>query len=684
MNTYQKIYFLIFSLWFFISPLSGKDFRWHPVSEKDWEVSVDSSKEVFNAVMIFEEVVANHKDLGYDKVYHTIYRRIRILSEEGRKHADVKVPYVNKKQKIEEIKGRVVLRDGTTIPLEKSRILEKDVFKTKKIKIKEKSFSLAGVTDDCIIEYMIRYRLPGPESVWLIEKDISMLEGRFTWEFYRGSGLTSYIYNSVSDFVTPNFLWLYSKYPVDVQYLPSPEDPKRVVFTVKQTDPFKAEPQSLPEIALKAQLRYYYSSRESIGAYWRKLEARMSTQYAEFAKKKKRVADIIAAFDTLSSNRKKIRAVYNWILENVENTNYVVDEKDGKKYKENYYVDEVLKRGYGSGWDINVLFCSMLREMNIDARMVLAVDRDENILAKQAKYWQFDRTLVAVANAQDYFSYYCPGNPYLQAGMVPWYNEGVAAFIVDWELAELSYEELEAFTSSDIEPDQFGTVNFSKPRTNSITCIQKLTLDEEFQANGTMAIHNKGHHAFILRNLLSDASEQDRTDYLKEEMAVIFPNTDIDSLEISGLDDRGTTVITEYQIGYESIGQPMGNRVMIKPYEMFSKEENPFQAENRQYPIIFEHAYQTIETIHLSLPENWIVEALPSDTVFYNKAGQCQISFKTFDEDKTISIQRLFKLNNAFFNPKEYPEVQEIFKAQKSFEDITLLVKETDEEAQVE
>ena len=100
-----------------------KDFKWDPVTDPDWNVSEDPSQEIVGAVMIFEKIIADDTRYVKRKFYESYYRRIRILSPAGRDEADVQIPYMNKGDKIEEIRGRVILKSGEIIELNTSVLI---------------------------------------------------------------------------------------------------------------------------------------------------------------------------------------------------------------------------------------------------------------------------------------------------------------------------------------------------------------------------------------------------------------------------------------------------------------------------------------------------------------------------------------------------------------------------------
>jgi hypothetical protein len=287
--------FLIFTTLLLRLAMAGEDFVWEKITDKDWQVAPDSTKGIRNAVVLFEKIVTDDRDLLNNKFYVTIYRRIKIFNAEGRKWGDFSLPYLNKKQKIEFIRGRTVLPDGQEFPLLETQIFEKEIFKAKGLKIRQKSFSLPGVADGCIVEYALKYRLPSFYGVWIIQKEIPVLYGEYRWLFYRGKGLSE-IYALFNSVLTPNYLWLNTTAKYLAEQRPSIKEPTEVFFAANNVPAFETEPQALPEVALQAQVRCYYSSAVSPAAFWGQLSQNLSSTLEGYTKSNKRSRDARDSF----------------------------------------------------------------------------------------------------------------------------------------------------------------------------------------------------------------------------------------------------------------------------------------------------------------------------------------------------------------------------------------------------
>ena len=381
-------------------------FTWDPITDSDWAVQADSALGIKDAAIIFEKIVMDDRDMINGKCFFTLYKRIRILTPEGRTHGDFAIPVYNEEQEILSIDGRAIREDGDTTALNSEQIVEKDIYKSGKTKIKQKSFSIPGLSDNCIIEYRIKIKLPNHINIWSLQDNIALLHGELTWHLYYGKGLTDFEFMFVAQGYAPNYmsLCLDPEHDVNVERLPSLKETKRLVFTIDSVEAFVDEPYTLPVKSLKGQLHFYYASVGAPNAFWGDYSVAIPQWMDSYLDNSKKVKDIAKKFADLETDEAKIKAAYEWVTSNLINLTFEDTEKKIKS-KDYETADKSIKSGYAKRTGINYIFCDLLREMNINAKVCWVVDRDESILVKDAKYWQFDRTLIAVQNDDESWSY---------------------------------------------------------------------------------------------------------------------------------------------------------------------------------------------------------------------------------------------------------------------------------------
>jgi hypothetical protein len=639
--------------------VSALSFEWQQVTDADWAITEDPDRGIRDAVIVFEKIVVDDEDLLDDKSYYTAYRRIRILSPEGREWGDVVSEHFHKDQKIEEIRGRTIHRDGTTYSLDESQIHEKEVFVAEGVKVKQKAFSLPQVSDDCIVEYYMKYRFDESPHLWVIQKDIYMLEAEYLWKFCRGKGLAGSEYRKFPGEVSPNYVVLGADEILNVERRPSLKKPKEIVFTIEDVPAFDSEPFAPPDIALKWQMRHYYGEPGAAAAFWGDICKDFGEFLTEYTHYNHLAVDVIEDFGQMRYPLQKIRTSYAWLNENIRNTD--LDDTD-EELEGNGCVSAVIHHEYGNSFDISITFYDMLREMDIDAKLAFTIDRNDNVFIEDAKYWQFERSLVAVPDKAGGYTFYKPGYDYLAPGELHWFSEGTRALVIG------------------DEREQFYEIPFSDAQSNQRSRDLVLKLSEDLRLTGAFTEECEGQPARSHRAQLRKATETEVTQYLKEFLSANFPGFEADSLSVEGADNTRVPLTIHGRVEADFVGQQMGGRLLLNPDDLLSKQENPLTSDQRKCDIMFDYASETNEKVILNLPDGWAVEALPNDTTFSNPVGECRISFSK--PDRALSISRRFTIVRPNWEATAYNDVRQLFQMRQAFNQLAVMLNKEETHSQ--
>ncbi len=129
------------------------------------------------AVILYRQVdrddVGNHQ---YD------YLRIKILKEEGRKYADVEIPFFKENEDVHSVKARTIRPDGTIANFE-GKPIEKTIVKAKGVKYLAKVVVLPDVQVGSIIEYHYVTQLQEHyvfDSHWILSEELFTKHAKFS------------------------------------------------------------------------------------------------------------------------------------------------------------------------------------------------------------------------------------------------------------------------------------------------------------------------------------------------------------------------------------------------------------------------------------------------------------------------------------------------------------------------
>lgn len=161
---------------------------WPPIAPEDLKMIDLAEEKGAPAVILLREEVADDSNN-----YHSVYMRIKILTEAGRRFADVELPYSRRTFRIENISGRTVHADGSIVPFD-GKVFDKVVVRSKRgrseeVRLSVKSFTLPDVQVGSILDY--RYSLRYDDHVayapdWIIQTDLFQKNATFKFIPYPG------------------------------------------------------------------------------------------------------------------------------------------------------------------------------------------------------------------------------------------------------------------------------------------------------------------------------------------------------------------------------------------------------------------------------------------------------------------------------------------------------------------
>src|ERR1700694_2275749 len=138
------------------------------------------------AIILYRQV--DRDDNGYTS-HEDEYFRIKILTEEGRKHADVEIPFLRGSQNVVNVKARTIRPDGSIADFG-GQVFEKYLMKGKGIKYLAKTFTLPDVQVGSIIECSFTTDLGAAmlfDSHWILSDELFTKSAQFSLKPYKGT-----------------------------------------------------------------------------------------------------------------------------------------------------------------------------------------------------------------------------------------------------------------------------------------------------------------------------------------------------------------------------------------------------------------------------------------------------------------------------------------------------------------
>src|ERR1700730_727854 len=401
-------------------PVAAGD-EWQPISPEELKMTSVTEAPGAPAGDLYRQVDRDDGRNGHE--YN--YVRIKILTEEGRKQADIEIPFVKERGSIHSIKARTIRPDGSIANFD-GKVYDKTIVKAKGFKYLAKTFTLPDVQVGSIVEYHYTIDLDERyvfDSEWILSEELFTKHAKFTLK-------------PNTDFAM-NLSW-----PVGLPAGTNP--PIREAGTVRletqNVPPFQIEDFMPPEKVLKYRVEFAYSedsSENDPDKFWKKMDKKWNGHFEDFIGKRKAMeqaaAGIVSPGDSPEVKLQKIYARVQQVRNTSWETTKTEQEQKREKQKDINNVEDLWKQGYGNGRQINWLFAALARAAGLEAYSVYISARSEYFFnPKLMNTSQLNGDVVLVKlNGKDV---YCdPATRFAPIGLLSWPETGVQGLKLDKE-----------------------------------------------------------------------------------------------------------------------------------------------------------------------------------------------------------------------------------------------------------
>src|SRR5262249_4224324 len=340
--------------------------KFQPVSQDELKMTGDPQAPGAPAIILYRQV--DRDDTGLT-AHEDNYVRIKILTEEGRKYADVEIPFFKEQgDEIINLKARTIRPDGSIVNFE-GKAFEKSIVKAKGLKFMAKTFTLPDVQVGSIIEYSYTEDLPelillGSQGI--LSDELFTRHAKFSLKPYERDFSVS---------------WSWQNLPPGT---PQPKQgPDHVVrLEVTNVPAFRTEDYMPPENELKGRVDFTYSDEtfeKDPTKYWKQKGKKLYDRVEGFVGKRKAMEDAVAQIVSPGDPPEvKLQKIYARVQQ-LRNTSYEVrkteQQRKREKEKEVGNVEELWKKGAGNGTQLTWLFLGLARAAGFEAYGVMASER---------------------------------------------------------------------------------------------------------------------------------------------------------------------------------------------------------------------------------------------------------------------------------------------------------------------
>ncbi len=623
------------------APARSED--WLPVTAEELQMTREPKAPGAAAIYLYRQVDRNDTD---SEVH--FYTRLKILTEEGRKYADVEIPFVKGVENVHGVEARTIRPDGSIVRFD-GTVYEKPIANTRGRKLLAKTFTMPDVQPGSIIEY--RYRHQEAEgyvfdSHWILSQELFTRYAKF-----------SLVPN-------PNYTleWSWPRGLPEGSTTPNKERGK-IRLETHDVPAFVTEQLMPPENELKYRVDFTYLADENPksdqSVFWKKYDQQSFSNLKKFVNEPKAMSRAVAQIVQATDSREaQLRKIYAHVVQ-MRNLSFErqksEEEAKREKVKSAHDVEDVWNRGSGDAFELTYLFVALARAAGFQADLALISTRDQYFFDKRLMNpRQLNSNLVIVSlDGKDL--YLDPGVPFTPFGLLPWYETGVQGLRLD---------------------DKGGSwlsIPLPPPSASRIERKARLKLDRSGTLTGKLTIRFTGLEAAWRRSEERNEDDTDRKQLLEDELEYSVPSGIKATLtNTPDWTSPEEPLVVEYDLEVPGWAAAAGQRQLLKVGLFGNEDDRTFEHGTRVQPIYFDFPYQRADDVTIDMPDGTKIGSLPKSQNIDEKVFSYSLTAEA--HDRAVHLTRDLSINLLLVQPKFYAQIRDFFQAVRTGDEEQIVV----------
>lgn len=620
--------------------------RYGKITDQELKMTTYPLDTAAHAVVVFNigEARYDYMQNGF-RITYSFEKKIKILTSEGTKYADITIPYYNN-EKNSNRKESVVSIDAVAYNMENG--------KTERIKMKSEyvfrervnsnymqvKFSIPAVKAGTVIEYKYKLLSDYIESIdsWEIQEEIPVIFSKFDIsipEYFKFNiDMRGGVKVDTEDKSVNMSINLGGSGPLNLTA-------RNMIFTAHNVPSMKSDGylwcpedyKSRVEFELHG-VQFPYDAYRSFTSTWNKIDEQL-LKYDDFGKHLKMRNpyrdEASAMLSAEMSVDEKIAHIFSFVRQKISwNENYSIFSPDIRK---------AIKEGSGSNADINFVLMSMLRDANIPCVPLVMSRRSRGMLPMaHPSIAKLNTFVVGIQNSDTTMVYLDGSVQYGYINILPPVLLTNRARIISESGGE-RWRDLSNLGRSQIRS------------------MANITMYDDGKITGERKSGYSGQYAAEYRERYKDAkSQEDFIEKLETDHSLKVSDFKLTDLEAF------TPELTE-EFTFEKQAEVNGDYIYLNPMIFKHISTNPFVQEERQLPVEFPYASSVRLSYSITIPDGFKIEELPKGQIITldDKGANCR--YLVQQSDNKVMLNYLFTLNKTFFLPAEYEQLRAMYVA---------------------
>ena len=568
--------------------------------------------------------------------------KIKILNKQGIDEANIQVPlWIYGSDRADELETLTAITINYTDGVfSKTDLDPKNVFTDKKSKyLVMKKFTMPNIQEGSIIEY--RYRIKRPSIfnfvTWEFQSALPKLHSEFI-------GFIPPIYNFNASI--RGFLKLTDqKGEVSrgcLRIRGTDIDCSKMTYIMKDIPAFIEESYMTAASNFKSAIYFELSDvqhltggNSKITKTWKNVDDELTGERSFGGQMKKKDLFKTVLPEILKNSPddlSKARSIYSYIKKNIKWNSYL------GKYSEND-IKKALELHTGNIGDINLALIAALSAADLDVEALILSTRNNGTINNLYPVISDFNYVVAKVNIGGSSYLLDASQPYLPFGLLPHHCMNERGRVISLKKESYWYD-----------------LKASQKDGNYYIFNGELLSDGK--VTGTMKISSRGYSALNKREQIGEAGS---VEAYVEKFDERMTNLRILQQQIINVDSLDTDLVEEYKIEMRLVDNLDVDQFYFNPFIIDRNTKNPFNLNERLYPVDLGALTEKIVTINLKVPSNFVLVDKPKDiSMSLPEAHAKYINRIAFEAGK-LNLVQVLQLNKPVFGAEQYLSLKEFY-----------------------
>lgn len=340
--------------------------------------------------------------------------------------------------------------------------------------------------------------------------------------------------------------------------------------------------------------------------------------------------DLDAALSGVTSQDEKITTVFNFAKSRMNWNGYF-----------GIYCDDGVKKAYqekkGNLAEINLMLTAMLRHAGFEANPIIISTRSHGISLFPSK--SAYNHVIAGVELSNGILIMDASNKYAVPNVLPIMD-------LNW------FGRMIRKNGTSAEIDLMPTAN-SKDIVNIMGSI-----NEKGEVTGKIRDQYFDYNAMLFRQAFNGVAKESYIEKIEKR----HNGLEIGEYNVQNSNDLTLPVVENYDFTSTNSVEIIGDKMYVSPFLFFTRTENPFKQEKREYPIDFVFPTHDRFNISLTIPQGYVVEVLPAAKAVAMPENMASFKYNITNNGNQVQIMFTMDNNQAIIGSDFYGELKEFYK----------------------